>query len=280
MRQTRPNGLLAAVVLMSSAAGLPGCGEHGQSSVNSPAPQKVILSGQYNLVLNSATGQGVATVYATLTQTGTTFAGTADTVVCRSNDASQCRGGDTSPIVLSGTVRNTDIEIAISFTSATGPDRITMIGSSAAAGLGGTYTDTLGDTGKWSASIAVHRFSPAPAVYDYSGNFNSTANPLLIAPTISMELGLDTSSRLIGKAAITNSSCIHSLSFSGRVVGDALILTDAAAKAGLVVLPTQPTPPGGTSFSLSYRFESDAPACAGDVGRGTLTMQNASPWDY
>jgi hypothetical protein len=41
-------------------------------------------------------------------------------------------------------------------------------------------------------------------------------------------------------------------------------------------LPTLPT---GNSFTFSYNFEPTAPSCAGDFGRGVVTI-NSSPFDY
>jgi hypothetical protein len=73
-----------------------------------------------------------------------------------------------------------------------------------------------------------------------------------------------------------NSPCIGSLTLSGQAIGDAFTLTDAASKASIIALPTLPT---GDSFTFSYRFETTAARCAGDFGRGVLTI-NLSPWDY
>jgi hypothetical protein len=40
-----------------------------------------------------------------------------------------------------------------------------------------------------------------------------------------------------------------------------------------------PTLPPGNSFNFSYKFEPTAPSCAGDFGRGRVTIQS-SPFDY
>jgi hypothetical protein len=154
-----------------------------------------------------------------------------------------------------------------------------MAGKATGANLAGTYTDTLGDARTWAASPAVHPFGHLPGVYDYTGTFNSTANPLTIAPTIFIELGQNASSKLTGSATIMNSPCIGSLALSGHAFGDAFSVTDAANKVRILALPTEPTLPTGNSFAFRYKFESTAASCAGDVGRGMVTI-NPSIFDY
>lgn len=284
-QQMRQNTTLAAVVFMSVAVAFAGC---GGGSAPPPAPpttpvtQNASITGQYNLVLTSRNGQGTTNVYTDFTQTGTTFTGAASTLVCPSNDLSQCKGGDAPdiPIAPSGTVSGTDVTIAISLQSTTGADTITMVGSVTGTSLAGTYTDSLGDSGTWTASAAIHPVPSPPGVYDYSGTFNSTSNPMLIAPTIFIELGQDAISpasfHVTGKATIMNSPCISSLTLSGQAIGDAFSLADAASKASIIVLPTVPP---GNSLTFGYKFEPTAASCAGDFGRGVLTI-NPQPWDY
>jgi hypothetical protein len=267
--------------ILLSALLAAGCG-----GMNTPTPttlsgQNAKVSGQYNLVLTSAKGNGTTNIYTDFTQTGATFTGAANTLVCPSNDSSQCKGNDhVISITPSGTVSGTNVAIVVSFPSTAGADSVTMIGLATETSLAGTYTDNLGDTGTWTAFTASHPFGPPPGVYNYSGTFNSTSNPLLIGPTISIELGQDASSyissNLTGRATIMNSPCIGSLTLSGQAIGDAFSLTDTASKASIIALPTLPT---GDSFTFSYRFETTAASCAGDFGRGVLTI-NLSPWDY
>jgi hypothetical protein len=280
----RQNEALAAVVLMSLAVACAGCGGGSEARPTTPAvpttptAQNVSVTGQYNLVLTSTNGRGTTNIYTDFTQTGTTFTGTANALVCPSNDLSQCKGGDAPVISItpSGTVSGANVTMMISFPSTAGADTVTMVGSATGTSLAGTYTDSLGDSGTWTASTAIHPFGPPPGVFDYSGTFNSTANPLLIAPTISIELGQDASSNLTGRATIMNSPCISSLTLSGQAIGDAFRVTDAASKASIIALPTLPT---GNSFTFSYNFEPTAASCAGDFGRGVLTI-NRQPWDY
>src|ERR1700730_18285957 len=282
MQRMRQSTTLAAVVLMSVAIAFAGCGAGSQAPPTTPVAQSVSITGQYDMVLTSVNGQGTTNIYTDFTQAGTTFTGAANTLVCPSNDLSQCKADDTPviSIVPSGTVSGTNVTIVISFPTTTVTDTVTMIASATGTSLAGTYPDTLGDSGTWTASTAIHPFGPPPSVYDYSGTFNSTSHPLLITSTIFIELGQDasspTSSNLTGGATIMNSPCISSLNLSGHAIGDAFSLTDAASKASIIALPTLPI---GNSFTFSYKFEPTAPSCAGDFGRGVVTI-NSFPFDY
>jgi hypothetical protein len=123
---------------------------------------------------------------------------------------------------------------------------------------------------------ASYPFGPPPSVNDYSGTFNSTLNPLLLAPTISIELGQNASSKLSGGASITNSPCLTSLTLTGQAIGDALSLTDATAKVSVIALPNLAA---ASSFNFSYKFDPTAASCPGDFGQGVVTI-NLPLWDY
>jgi hypothetical protein len=285
MQRMRQNTMLGAVVLVTAAVAFAGCGAGSQAAPTtptSPVPQNVSINGQYNLVLTSTNGKGATNIYTDFTQTGTTFTGAANTLVCPSNDLSLCIG-DNAPVISiapSGTISGTNVTMVISFPSTAGTDTVTMAGSATGTSLAGTYSDSLGDSGTWTASTAIHPVPSPPGVYDYSGTFNSTSNPLLIAPTIAIELGQDASSpgssNVTGMATIMHSPCISSLTLSGLAIGDAFSLKDAASKASILALPTLPA---GNSFNFSYKFEPTAASCAGDSGRGVLTI-SGSPFDY
>jgi hypothetical protein len=78
-------GVLASIGLVVAFAG---CGGGSQALSNPAAPstpvaQNVSVTGQYNLVLTSSNGRGTANIYTDFTQTGTTFTGAANTLVCR-----------------------------------------------------------------------------------------------------------------------------------------------------------------------------------------------------
>ena len=284
MKKISQNTGFAARVFMILVPVFAGCGSGSQPPAPGPTPivPNIVISGQYNLLLTSKDGQTTTNIYANFTPTGAGFVGAGNTLVCPRNDSSQCKGGGAPgiSIVPSGTVKGTNVSIAISFPTGGTSDTVTMVGSATMAGLSGTYSDTLGDSGSWTASVAIYPFGPPGSVYDYAGSFNSTPNPLLIAPTISLELGRDpvtqTASNVAGKATVTNSPCISSLTLSGQAIGDALSLTDTVNNASVLALPNSP---GTSSFNFSYKFDSDAPACAGDFGRGTLTI-NLPGWDY
>jgi hypothetical protein len=248
-----------------------GCGSMQTFTLTptNPAAQDAKVTGQYNLVLTSANGLGTTDIYANFTQTGKTFVGAANTLVCPSNDLSQCQGQDASGVSItpSGMASGANVTIVISVPTTAMADTVTMTGTATGTNLAGTYTDSLGDTGTWTASAASSLSG------NYSGTFNSTPNPLPIAPTVLITLTQDSSFNLTGAAAIMSSPCIGSLSLSGQAIGGAFRLADMAHKTRILVLPT------GNSFTLSYQFEPTAASCAGDSGRGVLTI-NSSPWDY
>ena len=169
-------------------------------------------------------------------------------------------------ITPSGTVSGASVTMMISFPSTAGADTVTMVGTATGINLTGSYTDSLGDAGTWAASAASSLGG------NYDGTFNSTPNPLPIAPTILIALTQDASFHLSGTATILNSLCISSLALSGQAIGEAFSLTDAANKAHIIALPT------GNSFTFSYKFEPTAASCAGDFGRGVVT--NKGSFDY
>jgi len=272
MQRMRQNTTLAAAVLMGLPVAFAGCGGGGMApptTPTTPVTQNVSIIGQYNLVLTSTNGQGTSNIYTDFTQTGTTFTGAANTLVCPANDLSKCKGGNASLISIapSGTVSGTNVTIVISFPSTTGADTVTMDGSATRIGLAGTYTDSQGDGGSWTASSA------STLTGSYGGTFNSTSNPLPIAPTIMLSLVQASSGfGLTGTATIMNSPCISSLTLSGQAIGGAFSLTDTKSEAVIIALPT------ANGFTFSYKFEPTAPSCAGDFGNGTVT--NSNPWSY
>jgi hypothetical protein len=282
-RSFRPVRFHLPRITLAIAAATFACGCGGGSTPSTTpvvSPQDATVIGQYDLVLTSTNGHGSTNVYTDFSQTGATFTAAANTLVCPSNDLSQCQGDDpVISIAANGKVSGTSVTMAISFPTTGGADTITMEGTATGTDLSGTYTDSLGDSGTWTGFVARHPFGPPPAVYDYSGTFNSVQNPLLIDPTISVELGRDASSAdrsyLTGQATIMNSPCISFLTLSGQSIGDAFILTDARNKARVVAPPTLP----GDSLTFSYKLDPTAASCPGDFGRGTLTI-NSSPWDY
>jgi hypothetical protein len=228
--------------------------------------QNARVTGQYDLLLTSTNGHSMTNIYSNFTQTGTTFTGSTNTLVCPSNDLSQCGGNDAS-ITPSGTVSGQNVTMTISFPSTAGADTLSMIGSATGPDLAGTYTDSLGEAGTWTA-VAAGTFSGS-----YSGTFNSTSNPLPIAPTFLMTLGQDARFNLTGTATIMNSPCISSLTFLGQAIGGAFSLTDRASGAVIIGVPN------GNGFDFHYNFAPTAARCAGDFGVGTVS-NTSGPFDY
>jgi hypothetical protein len=252
-----------------------GCGGM-QSPTSSPTPpmtpvtQDASVSGQYTVVLTSTSGHGTTNIYSDITQTGKTFTGATNTLVCPSNDLSQCQGEAATAVSIapSGTVSGANITMMVAFPSTTGADTVTMVGTAMGTSLAGTYTDSLGDAGTWTATPAL------PPNGTFSGTFNSTANPLPIAPTIIITTSQVTIFNLSGTATITNSPCVSSLTLMGQGIGGALTLTDAAGQVVIIALPT------GSSYTFSYKFEPTATNCAGDYGVGMVTNTGMGPFDY
>jgi hypothetical protein len=242
--------------------------------VTSPQPQNASLTGRYDIFLTSFNGNDPTSIFTNFTRTGTTFTGAADSVVCP-KALSQCVGDD-SPVISiipSGTVSGVDVTITITFPGAAGVDTVMMVGAMTGPGkdITGTYTDTLGAAGTFSAFPSGVFFGGSNT---HNGTFNSTPHPLSIAPTILITLTElhDAAFHVTGTATIMNSPCISSLTLTGEEVGDALKLADESAKVHFLIVP------GSTNFLFSYSFDSDAPGCAGDFGLGTTTDPN--PWDY
>lgn len=270
----------APVLIILIAAFFAGCG--GASSTSpmtpvSPATQNVSVAGQYNLVLTSGGGHGTTSIYAHFTQSGETFTGNGNTLVCPSNDPTQCKQDS---VTSNGTVSGSDVTIVVSFPGQSGTTTVNMVGSATGTGaLNGNYTDNLGDAGTWTASAATLIIEPG-AVMGFAGTFNSTSSPLSIAPSISVQLQRGASSQtnftLTGQASVMNSPCVTSLNLSGQLIGDAFSVTDAVNKVNIIALPSQPS---GSSFNFSYQFEPTAASCPGNYGRGVLTV-SSSPWDY
>jgi hypothetical protein len=244
------------------------------STTPPPTPQNASLTGRYDIFLTSTNGNDLTSIFTNFTRTGTTFTGAANSVVCP-KALSQCVGDD-SPVVSiipSGSVSGVDVTITITFPGVAGEDTVTMVGAMTGPGedITGTYSDSLGDAGTFQAFPAGVFFGGSDT---HNGTFNSTPHPLAIAPTILFTVTElhDLGFHLTGTATILNSPCVSSLTLTGEEVGDAIKLTDEAAKAHILIVP------GSTNFAFSYNFDSNAPSCAGDFGFGMTTDPN--PWDY
>jgi hypothetical protein len=276
------NSKLCTVILLTTLALAfsAGCGSTSEGApIETPPPTESLLSvsGEYDLVLTSTSGRGSTYIYTNFAQSGATLTGATSTLVCPSNDITQCVG-DNFPavsIIPTGTVTATAVTISVSFPAAAGADSVTLTGSKNSTGLGGTFSDILGDSGAWSATHAVQSAN----AYNMTGTYNSTSDPMPIAATILVQLapfaGSSTNSLLEGFATIMNSPCVRALNFTGQALGDAFSLNDATAKVSILALPSNLA--DGT-YTFNYKFDSTSPNCPGDSGSGQLT--NISPWDY
>jgi hypothetical protein len=195
--------------------------------------------------------------------------------VCPSNDPSQCKQDS---VTSNGTVSGTDVTIVVSFPGQSGTTTVNMVGSTTGTGaLNGNYTDSLGDSGTWTAGAGTLLIEPSTAI-NFTGTFNSTSGPMSIPPSISVQLqrGASSNFNVTGTASAMNWPCVASLNLSGQVIGDAFSVTDTVNKVDIIALPTLPT---GSNLNFSYKFEPTATSCPGDYGTGVLTP-TTSPWDY
>ena len=235
-----------------------------------PASQNVSVVGPYNVVLNSTNGHGTLNIYTDFTQTGLTFTSAANTLLCPANDLSKCVGADMSgaSITASGTIGGSNVTMTISFLSTAGADTLTLGDAATGTNVAGSYTDSLGDAGMWTAFVAPNISGT------FNGTFNSASNPLPIGPTIMMTLLHESSANVGGTATVMNWPCISSLTLSGRAIGGAFSLADAANKILIIAVPQ----PASNNLAFSYKIDSTAPSCAGDFGQGRMT--NSGPFDY
>ena len=229
-------------------------------------PKNASVSGAYTIVATSTKNNGTTNVYVNIAmQSGTSLSGTSNTLVCQGNIAANCVGNDppVSTDTFVGTVSGNNVQINLSYTNSQGTDTITLTGTVSGTSISGTYTDSQGDVGTWTATLSS---SPAGTL---SGTINSTLNPLTIPPTITVVTMEGQNSALTGTATIQNWSCFASLDFSnGLVIGGAFTLSDSTNSVVIIAVPS-----GSKTFSIGYQVGSSAPTCGGDHGTGTLTLQ-------
>ena len=248
--------LLLCAFLAAGCSGAKNAGGTGGS------PQNAAVSGPYSAVATSSKGNGATNVYANLSMQGSgSFSANADTLVCPANIPGNCIA-DNSPS-LAGTVNGNNLQITLQFTNASGPDTVTLKGTISGTTLSGSYTDSQGDAGTWTATLS------SSLTGTYNGSVNSTPNPLQTAPTISAQITEGQNSALTGSAAVSNSPCYVSLDFSqGLAIGGAFTLTDTTKDVTIVGLPA-----GSNTYNIYYQVGASAIACAGDYGTGTFTLQ-------
>ena len=229
-------------------------------------PKNASVSGAYTVVAASTKSNAVTNVYVNVAmQSGASLAGTSNTLVCQGNVVTNCIGNDppASAVTLVGTVSGNSVQINLSYPDTHGTDTITLTGAVSGTSISGTYTDSQGDAGTWTATQSS---SPAGAL---SGTINSTVNPLTIPPTITVVIVEGQNSALTGTATLQNWTCFTSLNLStGLAIGGAFTLSDTAKDVVIVAVPS-----GATTFNIAYQVGSSASICAGDHGTGTLAIQ-------
>jgi hypothetical protein len=229
-------------------------------------PKNATVSGAYTVVATSTKSNAVTNVYVNVAmQSGTSLAGTSNTLVCLGNVVTDCIGNNppASAVILVGTVSGNSVQINLSYPDTQGTDTITLTGVVSGTSISGTYTDSQGDAGTWTATQSS---SPAGTL---TGTINSTLNPLTIPPTITVVTAAGQNSALTGTASIQNWTCSTSLNFStGLAIGRAFTLSDATDDVIIVAVPS-----GATTFNIAYQIGSSASICAGDHGTGTLNIQ-------
>ncbi len=252
--------LLVCAFLSAGCSGVKNAGGTGGNV------QNAVISGPYSAVATSNKGNGVINVYANLAMQGSSsFSASPNTLVCPGNAPANCTGDNppTTTYTLTGTVNGNNLQITLQFINQSGTDTVTLNGTVSGTTLSGTYTDSQGDSGTWTATQS------GSLTGTYNGSVNSTPNPLQTAPTISALITEGQNSTLTGSAAVTNSPCYVTLDFSqGMAIGGAFTLTDTAKDVTIVGLPV-----GSNTYSVYYQVGSSAIACAGDFGTGTFTLQ-------
>jgi len=229
-------------------------------------PKNATVSGAYTVVATSTKSNAVTNVYVNVAmQSGTSLAGTSNTLVCLGNVVTNCIGNDppASVVTFVGTVSGNGVQINLSYPDTQGTDTITLTGAVSGTSISGTYTDSQGDAGTWTATQS------SALAGTLSGTINSTLNPLTISPTLTVVTVEGQNSALTGTATVQNWTCFTSLNFStGLTIGGAFTLSDTTNDVVLVAVPS-----GATTFNIAYQVGSSASVCAGDRGTGTLATQ-------
>lgn len=243
-----------------------GCSGVKNAGTTGGTTQNAVISGPYSAVATSTKNNTVTNVYTNLSMQGSSsFSASQNTLVCPGNDPSNCTGDNppTTTFTLNGTVSGNNVQITLQFTNASGADTVTLTGTVSGTTLSGSYTDSQGDAGTWTATLN------GSVAGTYNGTVNSTPNPQQTAPTISALITEGQNSTLTGSASVTNSLCYTTLDFSqGMAIGGAFTLIDTTKDVFILGVPA-----GSKTYNVYYQVGSTATACAGDFGTGTFTLQ-------
>lgn len=249
-------------ILLLCAFLLAGCSGAKNTGGTGGNVQNAVVSGPYSAVATSSKGNGTVNVYANLSMQGSgSFSASTEPMVCPTNNPANC--AQVTAVTLTGTVSGNNVQITLQFTNQSGTDTVTLMGTISGTTLSGTYSDSQGDAGTWTATQS------GSLTGTYSGSVNSTPNPLQTAPTITAQITEGQNSTLTGSATVSNSPCYVTLDFSqGLAIGGAFTVTDTTKSVTILALPA-----GSNAFSVYYQVGSSAIACAGDFGAGTFTLQ-------
>jgi hypothetical protein len=237
-------------VLICFGCSISGCGSYGMPS-NSQS--STILAGNWQFKFVSSTSGSTTVSTGTLTQTGSSFAGTE--TITGSCATSGMINGTISGLSLSGTLTESSLETitfsgteAISYNSASGTYQVTSATGSCAA--------ASGDMGTWTATRAS-------ASGTYGGMVRSADR---IPVQIALNLTSD-GSQVSGTATFMNSACLHSMNVAGTLSGMNLELQGDSGTNGSIVLSGTIDTEGKT-LTLNSTVSG---TCQAESGAGTLT---------
>jgi len=233
-----------------------GCG----GAFSPPPPQNADISGQYSISATSAKNAGDRPIYTDLTKVSDTlFSGDGYTLVC---DPTCLGGGEGGK--LSATVRGQAVSMTVVILDVT----ISLTGTVSGTSMSGTYTDSTGDAGNWTATKA----GPLTGTYSGTGSVDSLAIPLGFTLTLVQQPDYS----LKGSASVTNSPCFTAISFTyGRAVGGAFFVSDSAVSLDLNASPTGNNTYRFDFFTVVSSVGGDtSPAGPCPPGSGTLTKVN------
>ena len=229
-------------------------------------PKNATVAGAYTIIATSTKNSALTNVYVNVAmQFGTSLAGTSNTLVCLGNVVTNCVGDNppASAVTFVGTVSGNSVQINLSYPVTQGTDTITLTGTVSGTSVSGTYTDSQGDAGTWTA------MQSSAVAGTLSGTINSTLNPLTIPPSITVVIAEGQNSALTGTATLQSWPCFASLNLStGLAIGGAFTLSDTSHDVVLLAVPS-----GASTFNVAYQVGASAATCAGDRGTGTLTVQ-------
>jgi hypothetical protein len=248
--------LVLVVALFLAACG---GGSNGGGGVS--VPPNADISGQYPILLTTTqnTIPSLSSIQTNfIKQSDGVFKGDPDTYFCPGGLLS-CSGN--TP--LTAQVRLNSVSIAVSPPGISGQKTITLTGTVSGSTMSGTYKDTDGDAGTWTAT----HVSPLTGTYIGTATDDGVSTiPLGVALMLVQQSDFS----LTGGASITNSPCITQLNFTtGKAVGGSFYVDNS-----LIFMRGVPAS-GNTYAFLFHNIGSPGPVgiCENYQGGGDLTRQ-------